>query len=56
MEFQGKTACKTVSGKAEDTTLRTAIDNACADIAAGMNETMSCDHLTPQTIKWLKRP
>ncbi len=56
MVYQGRTACKTVIGKSETATLRGGISNACADIAAGVTETMGCEQTQPASVKWLQRP
>lgn len=56
MVYQGRSACKTVTGKSEASVLRGGISNACADIAAGVTETMGCEQSQPQSVKWLQRP
>ena len=56
MEYQGRSACKTVSAKSEQAALRSAIENACADIASGITDSMGCAQSVPQRVKWLERP
>jgi Na+/alanine symporter len=56
MVYQGRRACKTVIGKSETATIRGGISNACADIAAGVTETMGCEQTQPSNVKWLQRP
>jgi Na+/alanine symporter len=56
MVYQGRTACKTVTGKSETAVVRGGISNACADIAAGVTETMGCEQTQPASLKWLQRP
>jgi hypothetical protein len=56
MAYQGRTNCRTVSAKSEQAAIRSASDNACADIASGVTDTMRCDQSQPQSIKWLERP
>jgi len=56
MVYQGRTACKTVSAKSEQAALRSATENACADIASGVTDTMRCEQSEPQRVKWLERP
>lgn len=56
MAYQGRTACKTVSAKSEQAALRSATENACADIASGVTDTMRCEQSEPQRVKWLERP
>ena len=56
MVYQGRSACKTVTGKSETSVLRGGISNACADIASGVTQTMGCEQTQPQSVKWLQRP
>ena len=56
MAFNGRTTCKTVSGKSEEAALRSGITNSCADMVAGVSETMRCEQSQPQSLKWLERP
>jgi hypothetical protein len=55
MEYQGRTSCRTASGKTESDTMRAAINNACGDIASGVTETISCQNTPPKSMIWLKR-
>jgi hypothetical protein len=56
MSYAGRSACKTVSAASEEAAQRTAIMGACADIAAGVTDTMNCQQTQPQSIAWLSRP
>ena len=56
MAYQGRTNCRTVSAKSEQSALRSASDNACADIASGVTDTMRCQQSQPQSVKWLQKP
>ena len=56
MTFAGRSTCKTVSGKSDDSALRSAITNACADIASGVTEVMGCEQSQPRSITWLEKP
>lgn len=56
MIYDGHTACKTVSAKSESSALRAVAENACADIASGVTDTMRCEQSEPQKVKWLERP
>jgi hypothetical protein len=56
MAYQGRPACKTVSAKSEDAALRSGRENACADISSGVTDTIRCQNLEPQSVKWLARP
>lgn len=52
MEFNGRTACKTVSGDTRDHVLQTGVSNACADIASGVTDTVNCEHTAPKSVTW----
>lgn len=56
MAYQGRSSCRTVSAKSEQAALRSATDNACADIASGVTDSMRCEQSEPQRVKWLNRP
>lgn len=56
MNFNGRTSCKTVSAKSADAALRAGVEGACADITAGVTETVTCGQTQPQSVKWLNRP
>lgn len=56
MNFQGRQACKTVSGKSEEAALKGGIENACGDLVSGVSETFACGQMQPQSVKWLSRP
>lgn len=56
MAYQGRSACKTVSAKSEQAALRSAMENACADIASGVTDSMNCTQSAPQHVMWLERP
>jgi len=53
VEFQGRTNCRIASGPTEEQAVRTATDNACATIASGMTDSMSCSHKPPVSVKKL---
>ncbi len=56
MAYQGRTNCRIVTAKSEQAALRSAANNACAEIASGVTDTMRCEQSSPQSIKWLQRP
>ncbi len=56
MFFGARFNCKTVSGRSETAALRGGIQNACADIASGVEETMGCEGSEPRSVRWLERP
>jgi hypothetical protein len=47
MEHAGRQACKVASGRDESAATRTAIDNACAEIAFGVTENGQCTRSNP---------
>ncbi len=52
MEYGGRTVCKTVSGDSQEHVLRTASENACAELTGGVTDTMACEHATPKSVTW----
>jgi len=56
MEFNSRTACRTVSAKSEQAALESGATNACADLVSGVTETMRCQQSPPARIRWLTRP
>jgi hypothetical protein len=53
VEFQGRSNCGTASGPTREQAQRTATDTACATIASGMTDSMSCSHKPPVSVEWL---
>jgi hypothetical protein len=56
MTFNGQSICKTVNAKSEAGALRSATENACADISSGVDDTIRCQNTLPASVKWLKKP
>jgi hypothetical protein len=56
MSVDGRSTCRTVSGKSEEAALRGGMTNACADLVSGVTETMRCEATKPQSVKWFQRP
>jgi hypothetical protein len=54
MEFGGRQACRTASASSRDQALRTATDNACAQISSGMTDSIACTQSMPKSVKWLE--
>jgi hypothetical protein len=52
MEFNGHTACKTVSGENKEFVIQTARTGACAEISGGVTDTIQCEHAKPISITW----
>jgi hypothetical protein len=55
MAFNGQATCKTVNAKSQDAAVRSATENACADISSGVDETIRCQNTEPKSVKWLKK-
>jgi len=53
MSHSGRQACKVASGRDQTAATRTAIDNACADIAFGVTENGQCTRSTPISVRVL---
>jgi hypothetical protein len=53
--FGGRTACRTASARTEELALRTATENACAQLASGMTESNRCQSTPPDRVRWLAR-
>ncbi len=53
MEYRGQKNCRTALGGNEDIAMRSAIDNACAQISSGMTDSMACTGSQPVSVKWL---
>jgi hypothetical protein len=56
MAYQGQSACKTVNAKSEQSALRSASENACADISSGVTDTVKCESSEPKSVRWLNKP
>ncbi len=53
MSHRGAQNCATVSAATRDQALRTAMENACATISAGMTDSRECETTPPVSVKWL---
>ena len=49
--FQGRQNCRIAAGPTEEQAVRTATDNACATIASGMTESMTCGRMPPVSVR-----
>jgi hypothetical protein len=54
MSFQGQRDCRTASATTRAEALRTAVSNACAQLASGVTATTQCESTTPDSINWLR--
>jgi hypothetical protein len=51
MDFEGRSVCRTVTGKTEVEALRTGIDNACAHLSSGVTDTLRCQRTPPTSVE-----
>lgn len=49
--FQGRTQCRSAVGPDREQATRTAIDNACAFLAAGMTDSIRCANTPPDSVQ-----
>ena len=49
MTFNGRTECRAAVGKTPEEAVRTATSNACALLAGGMTDTVSCTSKAPDS-------
>ncbi len=54
MAYDGKTSCRIASAATKESALRSASDNACAQIASGVTATMVCSGSAPVSVRWLQ--
>ena len=53
MVFHGKQACRVAGASTEAQAQRTATENACAEIASGVTDSMACESTQPASVIWL---
>ena len=51
--YQGRTACGRAAAAKRDQALRTATENACAQISSGISASQQCERTPPDSVKWL---
>jgi len=56
MAFDGRSTCRTVNAKSAEAAVRSATENACADISSGVDDTIRCQNTPPKSVRWLKKP
>ena len=52
MAFNGRQSCRTASGSTRDQALRTAMQNACGEIASGVTDSLACERSEPVKVTW----
>ena len=52
MAFRGQRDCRKAQAKDRQEALRTAITNACAQLASGVTDTGQCENTPPESVAW----
>ena len=52
MEFRGARDCRTAQAATKEDALRTAVTNACAQLAGGVIDTSQCERTPPASVVW----
>jgi hypothetical protein len=52
MAFHGQQSCRTASGKDREQAARTAIQNACGEIASGVTDSLACERSEPVKVTY----
>ncbi len=50
IEFHGRTSCGSAAGTKKDEAVRSAVEVACSDVAAGRTENIACESTRPKTM------
>ena len=53
MVFHGRKSCRLAAAATEAQAQRAAIENACAEIASGVTDSIACENSQPVSIIWL---
>lgn len=52
MSFRGQRDCRTAQARNRQEALRTAVTNACAQLASGVSDSGQCENTPPESITW----
>ena len=52
MYFAGRPDCRKAQAKDRQQALRTAISNACAQLAGGVTDAGQCENTPPESVTW----
>jgi len=52
MTFNGRQDCRTASAANRQEALRTAVSNACAQLASGVTDSIQCENTKPDSVDW----
>ena len=50
--YQGRRSCRTASAGTRELALRTATENACAQISSGITDSNQCHNTPPDSVRW----
>jgi 3-deoxy-D-manno-octulosonic acid (KDO) 8-phosphate synthase len=50
IDYKGQSACRKAEGATSDEARRTAVDLACAMLAAGMTDSLACQRTEPKSV------
>ena len=50
VEFHGRTSCGSAAGTKKEEAVRSAVEVACSDVAAGRTENIACEGTQPKTM------
>lgn len=53
IEYNGRRDCRTASAETREHAIRTATDDACSQLAAGVTDTARCTSTRPASLRWL---
>ena len=54
LNFKGRgEVCKVASGATEEFARRSALTNACGQVASGVTDTIACENTPPTSVTWL---
>ncbi|HSR68955.1 MAG TPA: hypothetical protein VLU25_13540 [Acidobacteriota bacterium] len=51
LDYNGNSACRTASGANQEEAVRTAVDVACAVLAAGRDDSIACNDTKPTSVR-----
>jgi hypothetical protein len=54
VSYEGRQACRKASAATREQALRSATDNACAQVASGVTASMVCGSSQPVSVNWLQ--
>lgn len=52
--FGGRTACRTAAANTREEAQRTAMSNACAQVASGVTDSNQCETAPAQSVRWIE--